>query len=158
MKPLDLLLFSLAVGLTLLNAIVLKSDYPRDFTSAAPADPLAPAAPKSRLFRAIVLHDLDRPHPAKEFPFHFVIGDGAAFPDGRVVPTERWKKQEGDRIEIALAPGHTGAQERALFDLIARLRRDYGIAAGDVGAHRELDPSAKCPMGMSGDDLRRRLR
>jgi hypothetical protein len=153
-KPLDVLLLSLAIGLTLLNAALLGSDYPRGFAETR-ADPLAPAAPRNSALRAIVIHDLDRPHDGP-MPFHFVVGDGGAFPDGQIVVTERWKRQEGDRtIDVALGPAHTPKQEAALLELLAHLRRDCGIT--DVGTHRELEPKSKCPSGLDSDALRRRL-
>lgn len=153
MKGVDLFLLSLALGLTLLNALVLSSDYPREFAETPTRDPLAPDVAKSRAYRAIVIHDLDRPHEG--FPFHFVIGDGTSFPDGAVVPTDRWRRQEGDRVEIALAGLHTERQEAALLDLLARLRRDYAVA--DVGTHRELDAASGCPKSVDIQALRGRL-
>lgn len=136
MKGVDLFLVSLAAGLTLLNVLVLSSDYPREFAETPAADPLAPDVPPSRAFRSVVVHDLDRPHSG--FPFHFVIGDGGSFPDGRVIPTDRWRRQDGDRIEIALGGNHTERQEAALLDLLARLRRDYAVAT--VEAHTDRCP------------------
>lgn len=153
MKALDLLLLSLAAGLTLLNAILLSSDYPRDFLPATEADPLAPHAAKGA-YRGIVVHDLDHPHPGRGFPFHFVVGDGGSFPDGEVIATDRWRRQEGSVVEIALSPGHTEKQEKALLRLLARLRRDYRIASDSVGTHRELEPAAKCPFGVDAAALR----
>ncbi len=158
MKAIDFLLLAVAAGLTLLNALLLTSQDPRDFADPAAVDELAPRAPHNPSFRQIVIHDLDRPHPGSTLSFHFVIGDGTSFPDGAIVPTELWRRQEGsESLEIALAPGHTEKQERALFELIVRLRRDYGIPPGRIGLHREIDPASKCPREIDGDALRDRV-
>lgn len=156
MKAPDTLLVSLALGLTLLNVVALTSGNATEFESPLGSDPLAPTAPRNPNLRHLVLHDFDAPHAG--FPFHFVIGDGSSFPDGAVVPTERWRRQEGGAfIEIALAAGRTEKQERALLELIDRLRRDYGMTAGDVGTHRELEPASRCPQSLDGDRLRERI-
>lgn len=151
-KAIDFLLLAVAVGLTLLNALLLTSQDPRDFADPMPADDLAPRAPRNLSFRNIVVHDL---HPGSTLSFHFVIGDGTSFPDGAIVPTELWRKQEGsDSLEIALASGHTEKQEQALVELIRRLQRDYEIPPNRVGLHREIDPDSKCPPEIDGDALR----
>lgn len=155
MKAIDFLLLAVALGLTLLNALLLTSQNPSDFAEPVPVDDLAPRVPRNPSFRNIVIHDLDRPHPGSTLSFHFVIGDGTSFPDGAIVPTELWRKQEGsESLEIALGAGHTEKQERALLELIRRLQRDYEIPSSRVGLHREIDPDSKCPMEIDGDALR----
>jgi hypothetical protein len=158
MKAFDLFLFSLGIGLILLNAVVLASDYPRDFEPTQAVDLLAPSVQRNPNYRHIVVHDLEWRHAGTEIPFHFIIGDGSDFLDGAVIPTDRWRQQIGSvAIEIALSSKHTEKQERALLDLISKLRRDYTIPADEVGTHREIDPKAACPHELDGALLRSRL-
>ena len=155
MKAIDLLLLCLGIGLSLLNAAVLASDYPRDFLRPETPDPLAPQTPKNIGYKAVIVHDLDRSHPGRAFPFHFVIGDGGAFGDGDILPTPRWRKQEGTVVEIALSPRRTARQEASLRKLLERLRREYAIAPDRIGTHRELEPGVDCPVGIDPAALRR---
>jgi N-acetyl-anhydromuramyl-L-alanine amidase AmpD len=110
MKPLDLLLLSVAIGLTCFTAHVFGSPL------GAPADaPAAPATPLAELledhpfrnpaFRSIVLHHsathggsaaaFERNHRARlgGLAYHFIIGNGSGSEDGCVEAGYRWKDQ-----------------------------------------------------------------
>ena len=155
MRALDLFLISMALGLSILNAATLTTANPVEFEGPSGPDPLAPIVSRNPSFRAIVVHDFDRPHSGAKLPFHWVIGDGASFPDGAVIPTERWRLQQGgSTIDIALGPRHTERQGRSLLELIARLSHEYGIPIDNIGTHRELDAPSRCPQGLDGDVLR----
>jgi N-acetyl-anhydromuramyl-L-alanine amidase AmpD len=110
MKPLDLLLLSVAIGLTCFTAYVFGSPLGAPSASAAaPATPLAELLEDHPLrnpaFRSIVIHHsathggsaaaFERNHRARlgGLAYHFIIGNGSGTEDGRVEIGYRWKEQ-----------------------------------------------------------------
>lgn len=167
-KPLDLFLFSFAVGLTLFTVHVLGAGP----TAALPEESPAPAE-KNAGFRAIVLHHsathggsaaaFERNHRPRlgGLAYHFIIGNGSGTADGEVEVGYRWRDQapgphtknaQVNRESIAIclvgnlqsAPP-TPRQIRALLDLLEKLCREYGIPAGQIRSHREADGETLCP-------------
>jgi N-acetyl-anhydromuramyl-L-alanine amidase AmpD len=121
MKPLDLLLLSLAVGLTAFTAWVFGSP-PADagaVSAAAPADALGALLEdhplKNPAFGSVVIHHsathggsgaaFEKNHRARlgGLAYHFVIGNGSGTADGLVEAGYRWKDQ--------VAGPHTKNQE-----------------------------------------------
>jgi hypothetical protein len=101
MKPLDILLLSIAIGLTSFTVYVFCSD---GTPAAAVEAPPAPA-PGNPAFRSIVLHHsathagsaaaFDRNHRARlgGLAYHFIIGNGSGSADGEVETGYRWRDQ-----------------------------------------------------------------
>lgn len=181
MKPLDLLLFSVALGLSLFTVYVFCAG---ESEAAAPEAPSgAAAAPKNPAFRSIVLHHsathggsaaaFERDHRPRlgGLAYHFIVGNGSGSPDGRLEVGYRWRDQipgphtknpdvNAQSIAVCLvgdlrsAPP-TEKQVAALLDLLERLCRDYAIPPDRVRSHREVDPETLCPgRGLPMDDLR----
>jgi N-acetyl-anhydromuramyl-L-alanine amidase AmpD len=181
MKPLDILLFSVATGLSLFTVYAFcagESEIPLP----EPA-PHAPAAPRNPAFRSIVLHHsathggsaaaFERDHRPRlgGLAYHFIVGNGSGSPDGGVEVGYRWKDQipgphtknpeiNAQSIAVCLvgdlrsAPP-TEKQVAALLDLLERLCREYGIPADRVRSHREVDAETLCPgRGLPMDELR----
>lgn len=167
MKPLDLLLLSVAIGLTLFTVYVFCADAP-------PAEALEPLPePRNPDFQSIVLHHsathggsaaaFERDHRARlgGLAYHFVIGNGSGAADGLVETGYRWRDQipgphtknvEINRRSIAVclvgnldtAPP-TRRQIAALLPLLERLCCECRIPADRIFSHREADGRTVCP-------------
>jgi len=177
MKPLDLLLVSWAVGLTLFTAHVLGGSDAGDAPEPVPRNPA---------FRSIVLHHgagHGREAPAPGLPhrlrlvdvtFHFFLGNGRGSPDGEVVTGHRWRDQvpgphtgapEVDRTSIGIClegdletSPPTRRQIGALLSLMDRLCREYAIPPEGVFAHHEVAPGSSCPgKGLPVEEIRAAL-
>lgn len=180
MKPFDLFLLSLAIGLTCFTGYMFA-------TGGAPVEaPVADAAPQSPRnpdFKSIVLHHsathggnaaaFERSHRARlgGLAYHFVIGNGSGAADGAVETGYRWrdqipgphtKNQDVNLESIAIcivgnletAPP-TAKQMAALMDLLEKLCREGRIPADRIRSHREVDPETLCPgRGLPMDGLR----
>ncbi len=158
MKLLDYFFLSFVLGLTAINVWLLTSDYPENFVALEKEDDLKRNAPINAEFHHIILHHLDRPHENPAFPFHMVIGDGQVYEDGKIIPTERWRKQTGSpTIDIALAGRFTPKQQEALLVLLDRLCFEYGISSEEVGSHFELDGFTECAHNIHTEEIRRIL-
>jgi hypothetical protein len=185
MKPLDLLLLSIAVGLSLFTVYVFS-------TGASPAgaveETLPAAGPvRNPAFRSIVLHHsathggsaaaFDRSHRARlgGLAYHFIVGNGQGSGDGEVETGYRWrdqipgphtKNQQANLESIAVcvvgdlqAGAPTSKQVAALMDLLERLCREASIPADRVVSHREVDPETHCPgKGLPMEAVRTALR
>lgn len=183
MKPLDLLLLSFAIGLTLFTAYVLSSTE-----DPAPAEPeVRPArAAKNAAFRSIILHHsathggsaaaFERNHRGRlgGLAYHFIVGNGSGTADGGVEVGYRWRDQvpgphtkngrvNDESIAICLvgdlqAGLPTLRQVRALLDLLEDVCRDYAIPADQIWTHREVDPETLCPgKGLPLEEIRAAL-
>lgn len=179
MKPFDLLLVSLAVGLTLYTAHVLGG------TGAGAAAAVEPASGKPA-FRWIILHHgagHGRPENAprrhhrirlEDLAFHFLLGNGHGSPDGEVETGYRWRDQvpgphtgtpDVDRESIGIclegdleATPPTRRQVVALMALLERLCREYAIPPEHVRSHREVVAGADCPgKGLPAAEIRAAL-
>jgi N-acetyl-anhydromuramyl-L-alanine amidase AmpD len=119
MKPLDHLLLSVAIGLSIFTAWVFSGEPAGEAAPAAPADPVAAVLEEHPFrnagFRSIVLHHsathggsataFERNHRPRlgGLAYHFIIGNGSGSEDGLVEVGYRWKEQ---------TPGpHTKAQD-----------------------------------------------
>jgi N-acetyl-anhydromuramyl-L-alanine amidase AmpD len=166
MRLLDLLMVSLAVGLTTFTVYVLDG---RASSSAAAEE----AVPRNPAFRSIVLHHsatdggsagaFERNHRTRlgGLAYHFIIGNGSGSPDGTVETGYRWrdqvpgphtKNQAANRESIAVcivgdltASPPTRKQVEALLGLLEKLCREGGIAPERIYSHREVDPETLCP-------------
>lgn len=166
MRRLDLLLVSLAIGLTLFTAYVLGEG--KDSTAAAEE-----SRPRPSAFRSIVLHHsatdggsadaFERNHRTRlgGLAYHFIIGNGSGSPDGVVETGYRWrdqipgphtKNQAVNRESIAVcivgdltAGPPTRRQVDALLGLLEKLCRENGISPERIYSHREVDPQTLCP-------------
>jgi N-acetyl-anhydromuramyl-L-alanine amidase AmpD len=166
MRLLDLLLVSLAVGLTMFTTYALGGQDP----AAAAAEE---APPRNPLFRSIVLHHsatdggsagaFERNHRTRlgGLAYHFIIGNGSGSPDGGVETGYRWRDQipgphtknqamNQESIAVCLVGDLTAApptrrQVESLVGLLERLCRENGIPAGRIYSHREVDPQTLCP-------------
>jgi N-acetyl-anhydromuramyl-L-alanine amidase AmpD len=180
MKPFDLLLLSVAIGLTAFTCYMFC-------TGGEPLEPAAgdPAvhAPRNPAFRSVILHHsathggnaaaFERNHRARlgGLAYHFIIGNGSGAPDGAVEVGYRWrdqipgphtKNQEMNLESIAIClvgDLETGAptkkQMAALLELLERLCREGQIPAERIRSHREVDPETRCPgRGLPTDDIR----
>ena len=184
MRPLDLFLFAIAVGLSLFTVHVFSSGIS---PAAAIEDPLAEPAPvRNPAFRSIVLHHsathggsaaaFDRTHRARlgGLAYHFIVGNGQGSADGEVETGYRWrdqipgphtKNQQANLESIAVcvvgdlqAQAPTEKQLAALLDLAERLCRECGIPPARVLSHREVDPETQCPgRGLPMDGIRAAL-
>lgn len=181
MKPLDILLFSVATGLSLFTLYVFCAGETEAAVPEAVAG--APAAPPNPAFRSIVLHHsathggsaaaFERDHRPRlgGLAYHFIIGNGSGSPDGKVETGYRWRDQipgphtknpevNAQSIAVCLvgdlrSEPPTEKQVAALLDLLERLCRQYAIPADRVRSHREADPETLCPgRGLPMDDLR----
>lgn len=179
MKPLDLLLASLAVGLTMFTVYALGG---KDSAAATVAEP----PPRNPAFRSIVLHHsatpggsagaFGRDHRARlgGLAYHFIVGNGSGSPDGAVETGYRWRDQipgphtrnqavNQQSIAVCLvgdleARPPTLKQVESLLALLDQLCREYGIAPADIRSHREVDTETLCPgKGLPPGEIRAAL-
>ena len=172
MKPLDLFLLSIAIGLTSFTVYVFGTDTS---PAAALEESLPPeeAPPGNPAFTSIVLHHsathggsaaaFDRTHRSRlgGLAYHFVIGNGSGSEDGTVETGYRWrdqipgphtKNQDANMSSIAVclvgdlhAQPPTEKQMASLLSLLERLCRERRISPAEVRSHREVDPETICP-------------
>ena len=180
MKPFDLLLLSVAIGLTSFTSYMFC-------TGGAPVDATAPdsaiQAPRNPSFRSIVIHHsathagsaaaFERNHRARlgGLAYHFVIGNGSGAADGTVEVGYRWrdqipgphtKNQEINLESIAIClvgdlekEAPTKKQISALMELLEKLCREGMIAPDRVRSHKEVDGETLCPgKGLPIDQIR----
>jgi hypothetical protein len=170
MKPFDLLLLSVAIGLTSFTAYMFC-------TGGAPIEASASdsqiQAPRNPAFRSIILHHsathggsaaaFERTHRTRlgGLAYHFVIGNGSGAADGVVETGYRWRDQIAgphtknqdinlESIAICLVgdfekEAPTKKQMVALLQLLEQLCRDAGIPADRIRSHREVDAETLCP-------------
>ncbi len=170
MKPFDLLLLSVAIGLTSFTAYMFC-------TGGAPIEASASdsqiQAPRNPAFRSIVIHHsathggsaaaFERNHRTRlgGLAYHFVIGNGSGAADGAVETGYRWRDQipgphtknqdiNLESIAICLVgdfekEAPTKKQMAALLQLLEKLCREGQIPAERVRSHREVDPETLCP-------------
>ncbi|MBI3857973.1 MAG: N-acetylmuramoyl-L-alanine amidase [Planctomycetes bacterium] len=183
MKPFDLFLLSVAIGLTSFTCYMFC-------TGGEPVEATAPEstmqAPRNAAFRSIVLHHsathggsaaaFERNHRARlgGLAYHFIIGNGSGAADGEVEVGYRWRDQipgphtknqavNLESIAICLVGDlETGAptkkQMTALLDLLEKVCLEGAIPAERVRSHREVDPETLCPgRGLPIDALRTAL-
>jgi N-acetylmuramoyl-L-alanine amidase len=179
MKPLDLFLLSIAIGLTCFTTYVfVTGEHPASALHAAEA---APA--RNPAFKSIVLHHsathggsasaFERDHRTRlgGLAYHFIVGNGSGAGDGEVETGYRWRDQipgphtknqpvNLESIGICVvgdlrAQPPTEKQLLALLDLLEKLCRECGIPAERIRCHKEVDPETVCPgRGLPMDDLR----
>jgi hypothetical protein len=180
MKPFDLLLLSVAIGLSCFTGYMFcTGGEPVDAT--APESPIQ--APRSAAFKSIVLHHsathggsaaaFERNHRTRlgGLAYHFIIGNGSGAADGAVEVGYRWRDQipgphtknqdvNLESIAICLVGDlETGAptkkQMAALLDLLEKLCREGQIPAQRIRSHREVDVETLCPgKGLPMDGIR----
>ena len=166
MKPVDTLLLSIAIGLTLFTVYVFCAE-----TTAA--EVVEPAERRNSDFDWIVLHHsathggsaeaIERTHKKRlgGIAYHFIIGNGSGSPDGKVETTYRWrdqipgphtKNQEMNLHSVAIClVGNfqialpTRKQVGSLLDLLERISNECNIPARRIISHREADPETLCP-------------
>ncbi len=170
MKPFDLLLLSVAIGLTTFTSYMFC-------TGGAPVEAVAAdsgiQAPRNPAFKSIVLHHsathggsaaaFERNHRARlgGLAYHFVIGNGSGTADGAVETGYRWRDQipgphtknqdiNLESIAICLVGDlekepPTKKQMAALMGLLEKLCREGHIPADRVRSHREVDSETLCP-------------
>jgi hypothetical protein len=170
MKPFDLLLLSVAIGLTSFTCYMFC-------TGGEPIEAVASdatiQAPRNPSFKLIVLHHsathggsaaaFERNHRTRlgGLAYHFIIGNGSGTPDGVVEVGYRWRDQipgphtknqdvNLESIAICLVGDlETGApskkQMTALLDLLEKLCREGRIPAERIRSHREVDNETLCP-------------
>jgi hypothetical protein len=143
MKPLDLFLLSIAIGLTCFTA--------HTFCSVEPSRPVPEKPFRNPAFRSIVIHHgatferLGRP------TCHFIIGA-----DGDVKTGYRWRDQipgphtrnpetNLESIALCLTDDPTRKQIASLLTLLERLCRECRIPADRIRSHLEVDPETICP-------------
>jgi hypothetical protein len=169
MKPFDLLLLSVAIGLTSFTCYMFC-------TGGEPIEAVASdatiQAPRNPSFKSIVLHHsathggsaaaFERNHRTRlgGLAYHFIIGNGSGTPDGVVEVGYRWRDQipgphtknqdvNLESIAICLVGDlETGApskkQMTALLDLLEKLCREGRIPAERIRSHREVDNETLC--------------
>jgi hypothetical protein len=169
MKPFDLLLLSVAIGLTSFTCYMFC-------TGGEPIEAVASdatiQAPRNPSFKLIVLHHsathggsaaaFERNHRTRlgGLAYHFIIGNGSGTPDGVVEVGYRWRDQipgphtknqdvNLESIAICLVGDlETGApskkQMTALLDLLEKLCREGRIPAERIRSHREVDNETLC--------------
>jgi N-acetyl-anhydromuramyl-L-alanine amidase AmpD len=180
MKPFDLLLLSVAIGLSCFTGYMFcTGGEPVDAT--APESPIQ--APRNTAFRSVVLHHsathggsaaaFERNHRNRlgGLAYHFIIGNGSGAADGTVEVGYRWRDQipgphtknqdvNLESIAICLVGDlETGAPTRkqmaALIDLLEKLCREGHIPAERIRSHREVDAETLCPgKGLPMDGIR----
>src|SRR5689334_21925857 len=170
MKPFDLLLLSVAIGLTSFTCYMFC-------TGGEPIEASAPdstiLAPRNPAFQSIVIHHsathggsaaaFERNHRTRlgGLAYHFIIGNGSGAADGVVETGYRWRDQipgphtknqdvNLESIAICLVGDlETGApskkQMAALLDLLEKLCREGQIPAERIRTHREVDNETLCP-------------
>jgi hypothetical protein len=170
MKPFDLLLLSVAIGLTCFTCYMFC-------TGGEPISAVAPdatlQAPRNPAFKSVILHHsathggsaaaFERNHRSRlgGLAYHFIIGNGSGAADGTVEIGYRWRDQipgphtknqdiNLESIAICLVGDlETGAptkkQMAALLDLLEKVCREGQIPAERVRSHREVDVETLCP-------------
>ena len=170
MKPFDLLLLSVAIGLTSFTGYMFC-------TGGAPVEAPTADGPipelRNSAFRSIVIHHsathggsaaaFERNHRARlgGLAYHFVIGNGSGAPDGAVEVGYRWrdqipgphtKNQEINLESIAIClvgdlekEAPTKKQMAALVELLQKLCLEAHIPVDRVRTHREVDGETLCP-------------
>jgi hypothetical protein len=180
MKPLDLFLLSISIGLTSFTAYMFCTGGAPPETPAAESPIHAPSNPA---FRSIVLHHsathggsaaaFERSHRPRlgGLAYHFIVGNGSGTPDGTVEIGYRWRDQipgphtknqavNLESIAICLvgdleAGTPTKKQMAALLDLLEKLCREAQIPAERIRSHREVDNETLCPgRGLPIDGIR----
>ncbi len=180
MKPFDLLLLSVAIGLTSFTAYMFCTGGEPLEASASDSQIQAPRNPA---FRAIVIHHsathggsaaaFERNHRTRlgGLAYHFVIGNGSGAADGAVETGYRWRDQipgphtksqdiNLESIAICLVgdfekEAPTKKQMAALLQLLEKLCREGQIPAERIRSHREVDPETLCPgRGLPIDGIR----
>lgn len=180
MKPLDLMLLSVAIGLTSFTSYMFC-------TGGAPVEAAAAdaqiQAPRNPAFRSIVIHHsathggsaaaFERNHRTRlgGLAYHFVIGNGSGAADGAVEVGYRWrdqipgphtKNQDVNLESIAIClvgdlekEPPTKKQMAALLELLEKVCREAHISVERVRSHREVDPETLCPgRGLPIDGIR----
>src|SRR5687767_8348430 len=183
MKPFDLLLLSVAIGLTSFTCYMFC-------TGGEPIEAVAGdstiQAPRKPAFQSIVIHHsathggsaaaFERNHRSRlgGLAYHFIIGNGSGAADGTVEIGYRWrdqipgphtKKQDVNLESIAVclvgdleAGAPTKKQMVALMDLLEKVCREGQISADRVRSHREVDVETLCPgRGLPMDSIRAAL-
>ena len=179
LKPLDLFLLSIAIGLTCFTTYVFCTGE----NPAAALHAAEPAPARNPAFKAIVLHHsathggsasaFERDHRARlgGLAYHFIVGNGSGSGDGEVETGYRWRDQipgphtknqavNLESIGVCVvgdlrAQPPTEKQLLAVLELLERLCRECGIPAGSVRCHREVDPETVCPgRGLPMDEIR----
>jgi hypothetical protein len=177
MKPLDILLLSIAIGLTSFTVYIFCAG------NTAQAVELPPSPPRNPAFKSIVLHHsathggnaaaFERNHRVRlgGLAYHFIVGNGSGSGDGEVETGYRWRDQvpgphtknqdvNAESIAVCLvgdlqARVPTSAQLTAALDLLERLCRECGIPPSRVRSHREADAETLCPgRGLPMDEVR----
>lgn len=166
MRPLDLVLLSFAIGLTLFTAWVFC-------TETSTLEAVEAPEPRNPAFRSIVLHHsathggsvraFERDHGPRlgGLAYHFIVGNGSGTPDGVVETGYRWRDQipgphtknealNRQSIGICLVgnldeTAPTRRQMLALIPLLERLCRECDIPAAHIISHREADRATACP-------------
>jgi len=180
MKPFDLLLLSVTIGLTTFTSYMFcTGGAPIEATVAdAGIPPL-----RNPAFRSIVIHHsathggsaaaFERTHRQRlgGLAYHFVIGNGSGAADGVIEVGYRWrdqipgphtKNQDVNLESIAIClvgdlekEAPTRKQMAALVELLERLCREGHIPAERIRSHREVDGETLCPgRGLPIDALR----
>ena len=179
MRPLDLFLLSIAIGLTCFTTYVFcTGEHPGAALHAA-----EPAPSRNPAFKSIVLHHsathggsasaFERDHRTRlgGLAYHFIVGNGSGAGDGEVETGYRWRDQipgphtknqpvNLESIGVCVvgdlrAQAPTEKQLLALLDLLEKLCRECGIPADRIRCHKEVDPETACPgRGLPMDDLR----
>jgi N-acetyl-anhydromuramyl-L-alanine amidase AmpD len=180
MKPFDLLLLSVAIGLTTFTSYIFC-------TGGAPVEAVAAEgtilAPRNPAFKSIVIHHsathggsaaaFERNHRSRlgGLAYHFVIGNGSGAADGAIEAGYRWrdqipgphtKNQEVNLESIAIClvgdfekEAPTRKQMAALVELLEKLCREGQIPADRIRSHREVDNETLCPgRGLPIDGIR----
>src|SRR5262245_45127729 len=183
MKPFDLLLLSVAIGLTCFTCYMFCTGG-EPVAAVAPDSPLQ--APHNPAFKSVVLHHsathggsaaaFERNHRARlgGLAYHFIIGNGSGAADGTVEIGYRWrdqipgphtKNQDVNLESIAIclvgdleAGAPTKKQMVALLNLLEKVCREGQIPADRVRSHREVDVETLCPgRGLPMDAIRSAL-
>jgi hypothetical protein len=183
MKPFDLLLLSVAIGLTCFTSYMFCTGG-EPLSAVAPDSPIQ--APRNPAFKSVVLHHsathggsaaaFERNHRARlgGLAYHFIIGNGSGAADGTVEIGYRWRDQipgphtknqdiNLESVAICLvgdleAGAPTKKQMAALMDLLEKVCREGQIPADRVRSHREVDVETVCPgRGLPMDGIRAAL-
>jgi hypothetical protein len=178
MKPLDILLLSVAIGLTSFTAYIFCAGETAQAVELAEAPPA-----RNPAFRSVVLHHsathggnaaaFERNHRPRlgGLAYHFIVGNGSGSADGEVETGYRWRDQvPGPHTKNAAANAESVAvclvgdletsvptekQLAATLDLLERVCRECRIPASRVLSHREVDGETLCPgRGLPMDAIR----
>jgi len=180
MKPFDLLLLSVAIGLTSFTSYMFCTGGAQLEVTASDA---VIQGPRNPAFKSIVIHHsathggsaaaFERNHRARlgGLAYHFVIGNGSGAADGAVEIGYRWRDQipgphtknqdiNLESIAICLVgdlekEAPTKKQMSALVELLETLCREGHIGADRIRSHREVDRETLCPgRGLPIDAIR----